>query len=343
MSSLNNFSEFSEFHMDGDMYRNFCPGESMCVETEFPVYRSVAVSQQLFEPRSCSDIDMPQLTKEPKPAALLVTSIQDDSFSEFESFDFFEAGEAPPPLEALGFCPLACTNFCVSLSADSVVETLNAYLNDRDICIKYISGNFRWVCEVERNFENVKFEIQLYTSTDGIIVEFQRLRGSSIIFSKLFRDTKSDICDGVRCATLSSPRSIFAALSPDICCAVSSTDMDTCSVVEWIRCDPVEGVKVLCEMISGNSIDCDKNFETVRDACSALVSRELQSVSAMPILSLARCLVHMHKQQTIPQVNSLLEILIPSVARNGCATLASDYIVKYSADVMESVSKIYVM
>jgi hypothetical protein len=334
-----NFTGFTEFDMNEELYRAFNPSsETSSVATEFPVYRSVQISAPLFHPHSGFDsvVNMPHLSKPTlsKPLLAVSTSNEFSQSSEFEDFEFFLSSPVPPCIEDLGFCPLASTHMELTMGVGDIVQTVNEYLAKRDISAKFLSNKFRWVCDMEQDFEAVKFEIQIYTTLSGVTIEFNRMRGCSMVYSKIFRECK--------CTFLESPKAEAARFSPrDITCLPEhNVTSNACPVVEWIKNDPVEGVKVLCEMIRDKCIVMKRDGALVRDACAALIAGH-PSMTILPILSLTKLLVYMHTtEEQIPNIRVLLDILIPSVARNGCASGSSDYVRKQSAVVMESISQL---
>lgn len=338
---MDSYTGFTEFEMNEDLFRSYMPSEASSVATEFPVYRSVQIAApSSFEGHLGLDsvVDIPHLAKPLLSKPLLDISISNESFtqSEFEDFEFFKSSTIPPSISDLGFCPLASTHLELTMGVGDVVQTISTYLATRDVSARFINSSFRWICEMEQDFEAIKFEIQIYTTISGVTIEFLRMRGSSMVFSKLFRDCK--------CALAEIPSKESIPLSPRGVACILTDDItsEACPVVEWIKNDPVEGVKVLCEMIRDRCIDLKKDADLVlvRDACIALVG-SAPSLTVLPTLSLSKLLIHTHlKEGEITNIKVLLEILIPSVARNGCASGSSDFVKKQTAEVMESISRL---
>lgn len=89
--------------------------------------------------------------------------------------------------------PISINSELISLSQTEVEKLIHIFLESKEIQKSYCSKCHSWQCCLETIEGSVCFNVNLFPSeiSNQVIVEFQRISGSSLIFGTIFRDFKS--------------------------------------------------------------------------------------------------------------------------------------------------------
>lgn len=89
--------------------------------------------------------------------------------------------------------PISMNREFLSLSQIEVEKIIHIFLESRDIRKSYCSKCHSWQCSLETIEGLVCFNVTLFPSDtpNEVVVEFQRISGSSLIFGSIFREFKS--------------------------------------------------------------------------------------------------------------------------------------------------------
>jgi hypothetical protein len=314
--------------MDPDV--NFC---------DMPVYRSVDISSirpsdNVFGDFYPSDNDFfappPRLEKSKSPSESIILvpprlekskapKLLDSLHALLDSADFVQPG-CLPSIDDLGFNPLCLTHSVFSASPPEVTQLIEQYLAEQAIFSEYFSSKYRWVCHLEQEHKQVKFQIQLYSRGAEVVAEFMRLHGCSMIFSNAFRCFKGQsVCNR-------------PPVSDDSHHSVSPPDLD--NIVSWVKSDQCEGVSTICSLISQPQL-MKNNRSAIVDMlvnCSSSLLDCSESIDIThPSLTLTSTLLSVGGEDFL----SVVDTLVPCIVRSSQSSDASSFMKSRCAEVLE--------
>mmetsp|Transcript_1675 Transcript_1675/g.1677 ORF Transcript_1675/g.1677 Transcript_1675/m.1677 type:complete len:355 (-) Transcript_1675:4-1068(-) len=245
---------------------------------DFPVYRSIAIETNLYDNNNNNNINLfthsnhsnilesNMLLLQPSFKKSTTTkSYQNDNFqieidlnnnnmmgSDDDLMNFlndcsndFNDNEITS-LDNLEFDCLAKTSVTINnLQSDEVIAKVNQFIKDNNVTADK-KGSSKWVCESFVQLEFIKFQIQIFSSSEGFVVEFLRLRGCSLSFSSLFRKFNSS-------SEKSTPS--FSFNVENNVSELEVIEASPESIISLLKYDIVEGIKIVCSIPLTSTIE----------------------------------------------------------------------------------------
>jgi hypothetical protein len=305
---------------------------------DFPVYRSMAIESNMPQ-EIVFAASPPVLSKNSSSSPFFVSSkpqlqlsvsdfdSDDDDLMKLLSED--QIGEfAIAHVEELGFSSLSHTTvyFGKEVESSNVTELVVQFLDANDIYSER-KGVSKWVCESFLQLENVRFQVQIFSTSLGLAVEFLRLQGCSLSFSSIFRKF------GAAPSTIPTPQD--KAVSSDPTHSVQSEKESVDALFAYLDVDPVEAVKMICSVLSVVS-QCS---ELLCRMCHLLIERR----EVYGLLTLA---THLNQQLSVAAgaKDTLLngyDLLVPSLAKYSFDSSLSPFIRHHSSQLMKQRMSMY--
>lgn len=331
--------------------------------TEMPVYRSISVlpDHDVFGMESQSGLDkvyvVPFLSRADQTNKRPVNI----SLKEDDLFKSLELELSPTSLPSCGDCfegSISPTSFELAIPLVEVTNLVCTFLQEQRIHSEHVSAGYRWNCEHNNLVDNIKFQIQIYsTSTVGsFLIEFLRISGASLLFSETFRTFKSENTEGPIF------RPIHVATCPSVDLDLSDAQDGIKSIIEWASKDS-EAVMSVCGLLANNncsslsastsskkpSEQTDVLFFSLVAALCMKIAEEAQSKlhqSSLPLLFLMKLLVAAKERinplsstrdsSAYQVLMSMTDKLIPSVARISLSNHVSAYSKMVAGALMET-------
>ena len=164
----------------------------------------------------------------------------DSSDDDLMSFLNDTLGESEiPSLSQLDFDCLAKTSILLNdLQIDEVITKITEYLEENKISSTK-KGESKWICESFHQSEFIKFHIQIFSTSNGFMIEFLRLSGCSLGFSFLFRQFNNK--SKVVIQQQQQPSKVENESEIN--------DISTETILSLLQCNLNEGIKIICSSL----------------------------------------------------------------------------------------------
>lgn len=291
-------------------------------DIDFPVYRSIAIEQNYpQEPPPAFFKSSPTFSSKQASQVVLSSASDDIDLNDFLNDTLGENKIAK--VEDLGFSCLSQTTVYFDNENDSrkVIDNVNDFLKKNQIFHER-KGSSKWVCESIHQLENIKFQIQIFSTSCGFAVEFLRLRGCGMTFSSVFRQFRSQ---EILPVVVSTHLDGVVSESP------VASEKSINSLVSYMNENPLEAVKVLCSMLS---IICQCT-ELLTQLCKFLIERK----EVYSILTLASHLSSEISARGVSSSHDLLPLydhFVPSLVKYSFDSTQSPFIRYQSSELMKS-------
>jgi hypothetical protein len=306
-------------------------------DTDFPVYRSMAIESNFPQEIATADFvgPPPVFSKNSslsKPELhLFVSESGDNDLMDLLLED--RLGEsAIAHVDELGFSSLSHTTVYFGEEVDSskVTELVLQFLNENQIHSER-KGVSKWVCESIVQLENVRFQIQIFSTSTGLAVEFLRLQGCSLSFSSVFRKFRAE---PITADAPSRTVPLAALCTSSIENKIETESID--ALFASLDIDPVEAVKMICSVLSMVS-QCS---ELLCRLCHLLIARK----EVFGVLTLATHLNQQVSASTTGGDDTLLncyDLLVPSLVKYSFDSSLSSFIRHRSSELMKQRMAMY--
>lgn len=232
-------------------------------------------------------------------------------------------------LDSLNFDCLAKTSVRFNhnqMTSEEVISKINEYLKENNIAAEK-KGLSKWVCESFVQVEFIKFQIQIFSTIEGFVVEFLRLRGCCLTFSSLFRKFNAE----TTAASVSKSNNIENNISE-----LEVSDISSETIISLLQSDIVEGIKIICSFLPTSNIQ-DKLIKITN---ILVESKELNS-----IITFVRYLLNdLSLSKSSSSSDNLLQcydILIPLLVKESFNPLISSYIRSQCKELVEKRVNLY--
>ena len=324
---------------------------------DMPVYRSLDVMpSQVMECDSKSGIDMvyepPMLMR--GSSSSVESKVVDDLFANLEME--FTNTSIPCVSDVLG--GVATTSVEIESSLAAISSSIVQFLQSRGIHNEYCELSSLWRCQKTDFVDDCKFNIQVYIhgsepknidEVDTYTIEFLRISGSPLLFSKEFHTFKS--------TDIAQPETVISNISSLAPIDLSKSQEALKSFLDWASSAESDAVSAVTGIFKSIESNCPLlEVMTQQSECQERMSEEgilamtlmasicaqfkqyqekttsVKSSSSLPLLSMLHLLLQtkMKVQQTwneescksalLQVLSTLIDSLIPATARLTAAT-----------------------